>query len=163
MTEDPVIRQSLVPVCDCNLARSFDLIGDRWTLLILRSALYGVRRFDDFQAELEIPRSVLSKRLGDLVDIGIMQTREYREEGQRARVEYVMTEMGRSLGLPFIAMTEWGDRWLGNNDPPLILRSKATGHRLRVALVDEKGKITKPPDVETVVSSKVHRVPPKKR
>ena len=56
MTDAPVIRRSPVKPCDCNLARSFELIGDRWTLLILRSALYGVRRFDDFQAELDVVR-----------------------------------------------------------------------------------------------------------
>ena len=59
MTDTPLVRRSPVEACDCNLARSFELIGDRWTLLILRSAMYGVRRFDDFQAELDVPRSVL--------------------------------------------------------------------------------------------------------
>jgi DNA-binding HxlR family transcriptional regulator len=56
-----------------------------------------------------------------------MERREYREERQRTRIEYPLTEMGLSLGLPFIAMTQWGDRWLGNGRPPLTLRSKVTG------------------------------------
>ena len=58
MTAPPIVRRSPVAARHCNLARGFELIGDRWTLLILRSALYGVRRFDDLQADLDIPRSV---------------------------------------------------------------------------------------------------------
>jgi DNA-binding HxlR family transcriptional regulator len=146
-----LVRRSPIAPCDCNLARSFELIGDRWSLLILRSALYGVRRFDDFQEELAIPRSVLSRRLGDLVEAGIFERREYRENGQRARIEYPLTEMGRAIGLPFIAMTEWGDEWLGNGVKPLTLKSKTSGQTLRVALVDEQGRPVKPSDVEMVI------------
>src|SRR5207237_3072576 len=73
MTDAPLLRRSPVARRHCNLAKSFELIGDRWTLLILRSALYGVRRFDDFQAELDVPRSVLSNRLASLVERGIME------------------------------------------------------------------------------------------
>ena len=68
----PPVRRSPVAAKHCNLARAFELIGDRWTLLILRSALYGVSRFDDFQVDLDIPRSVLSSRLAGLVETGIM-------------------------------------------------------------------------------------------
>ena len=69
----PLSRKSPVPPSQCNLARAIELIGDRWTLLILRSALYGVRRFDDFQEELGTPRTVLSSRLNDLVDAGLLE------------------------------------------------------------------------------------------
>src|SRR5436309_11605183 len=151
MTDAPVIRRSPVAMRDCNLARSFELIGDRWTLLILRSALYGVRRFDDFQADIDIPRSVLSNRLAGLVESGIMERREYREAGQRARVEYPLTQMGQRLGLPFMAMTAWGDKWLGDGVSPLQLRSKSSGQRLSVALVDERGKLAKKSDIEMVI------------
>jgi DNA-binding HxlR family transcriptional regulator len=155
MTDAPVIHRSPVRPCDCNLARSFELIGDRWTLLILRSAMYGVRRFDDFQAELEVPRSVLSARLTALVDAGIMERREYREEGQRARIEYPLTDMGAELGLPFFAMTTWGDKWLAEGEPLFGLRSRANGQKLRVMLVDERGKPVKPQDIQYVVANKV--------
>jgi DNA-binding HxlR family transcriptional regulator len=155
MTDSPAVRRSPVKPRDCNLARSFELIGDRWTLLILRSAMYGVRRFDDFQAELDVPRSVLSSRLAGLVDAGIMERREYREEGQRARIEYPLTKMGGQLGLPFFAMTAWGDRWLAEGEPHFGLRSRANGQKLRVVLVDERGKPVKPQDVQYVVDDKV--------
>jgi DNA-binding HxlR family transcriptional regulator len=141
----------------CNLARSFELIGDRWTLLILRSALYGVRRFDDFQADLDIPRSVLSSRLASLAATGIMERREYREDGQRTRVEYALTEMGQSLALPFMAMTAWGDKWVGDGTTPLTLRSKTTGEKLSVALVDEGGRRVKGSDAEIVIDAAVAR------
>jgi DNA-binding HxlR family transcriptional regulator len=160
MTDTPPVRRSPVPASLCNLAKSFELIGDHWTLLVLRSALYGVRRFDDLQAELDIPRSVLSNRLAGLVESGIMERREYREEGQRARIEYPLTEMGTTIGVPFIAMTEWGDRWLSEGvPPPLTLKSKANGQTLRVALVDERGKAVRASDVETVIAGKQGRSP----
>ena len=155
MTDSPAIRRSPVKPRDCNLARAFELIGDRWMLLILRSAMYGVRRFDDFQAELEVPRSVLSARLAGLVDAGIMEKREYREEGQRARTEYPLTRMGAQLGLPFFAMTAWGDRWLSEGEPHFGLQSRANGQKLRVMLVDERGKPVKPEDIQYVVDKKV--------
>lgn len=120
--------------------------------MILRSALYGLRRFDDIQAELDIPRSVLSNRLAALVESGIMSRREYREEGQRARTEYPLTEMGAALSLPFIAMTEWGDKWLGEGEPPMTLRSKTSGQNLQVALVDEAGARVEQSDVEVVIA-----------
>jgi DNA-binding HxlR family transcriptional regulator len=148
MTDLPLIRRSPVAMRHCNLARSFELIGDRWTLLILRSALYGVRRFDDFTADIDVPRSVLSNRLAALVESGIMERREYREEGQRARVEYPLTRMGRALGLPFFAMTQWGDTWLGEPPSPYRLKSRSSGQRLRVALVDEDGKVAARSDIE---------------
>jgi DNA-binding HxlR family transcriptional regulator len=152
MTDAPLVRRSPVPPDQCNLWKAFGLIGDRWTLVILRSALYGVRRFDDFQVELEIPRSVLSHRLAALVELGIMERREYREDGQRARIEYPLTEMGRALGLPFMAMTEWSDRWIGKSTSPLTLRSKTSGQRLRVAMVDEGGRPARKDDVESVIT-----------
>jgi DNA-binding HxlR family transcriptional regulator len=157
MTDIPLLRRSPVSRRHCNLAKSFELIGDRWTLLILRSALYGLRRFDDFQAELDVPRSVLSNRLANLVASGIMERRAYREAGQRARIEYPLTRMGQTLGLPFMAMTAWGDRWLGHGISPLTLRSRSTGQRLSVELVDERGKRAERGDIELVVDPRFSR------
>jgi len=157
MTDTPLVRRSPVARRDCNLAKSFDLIGDRWMLLILRSALYGVRRFDDFHADLDVPRSVLSDRLAALVASGIMERRAYREAGQRARIEYPLTRMGHALGLPFMAMTAWGDRWLGGGVSPLTLRSRSTGRTLSVALVDERGNRAKRDDVEQIIDVEASR------
>src|SRR5262245_60488057 len=155
--DTPLRRRSPVSLRDCNLSRSFELIGDRWTLLILRSALWGLRRFDDFQADLDVPRSVLSNRLAALVESGIMERSEYREAGKRARIEYPLTRMGEALGLPFMAMTAWGDKWLGDGISPLTLRSKSTGQKLSVALVDERGRRAKGPDIEMVIAPELRR------
>jgi DNA-binding HxlR family transcriptional regulator len=157
MAEIPLRLRSPVSLRDCNLSKSFELIGDRWTLLILRSAFWGLRRFDDFQADIDVPRSVLSNRLAALVESGIMERREYREAGQRARIEYPLTRMGQALGLPFMAMTAWGDKWLGDGISPLMLRSKSTGQKFSVALVDERGRRAKGSDIEMVIDSRFER------
>jgi DNA-binding HxlR family transcriptional regulator len=159
MTAPPPVRRSPVAAKHCNLARAFELIGDRWTLLILRSAMYGVRRFDDFHADLDIPRSVLSSRLAGLVETGIMEKREYRDEGQRGRTEYPLTQMGEALGLPFLAMTAWGDKWLGEDKGPFKLRSKLTGQTFKVALIDERGRLARKSDIEAVIDPRVKRDP----
>ena len=157
MADIPLRRRSPVSLRDCNLSKSFELVGDRWTLLILRSAMWGLRRFDDFQADIDVPRSVLSNRLAGLVESGIMERREYREAGQRARIEYPLTSMGRALGLPFMEMTAWGDKWLADGISPLNLRSKSTGQKLSVALVDERGRWAKGSDIEMVIDPKFDR------
>ena len=105
-------KKSRIPLESCNLARSIEEIGDRWTLLILRSAFYGLRRFGDFHAELGVPRTVLSGRLKKLVALGLLEIRHYREPGQRPRPEYFMTRKGADLALPMIALNQWGDKWL---------------------------------------------------
>jgi DNA-binding HxlR family transcriptional regulator len=134
-------RRSPLPPRDCHLARAFDVIGDRWTLLILRSALYGVRRFDDLAAELGAPRTVLADRLKKLTAAGLLARRDYREPGRRARPEYWLTPKGAELRLPFLALTRWSDLWLaGGEPPPVAMRSRATGETLRVALVDGSGR-----------------------
>ena len=111
-------RRSPLPLETCNLARAFALIGDRWSLMILRSALFGVRRFDDFAAELGAPRTVLANRLKRLTAAGLLARRDYREPGRRARPEYWLTPMSASLRLPFLALTEWSDHWLSDDHPP---------------------------------------------
>ena len=147
MSDRPPIRRSPVPPTECNLARAIALVGDRWSLLILRSALYGMRRFEDFQAELGIPRTVLSDRLGKLVAHGLLEKRNYREPGSRPRPEYWMTAMGSALRVPFIALTEWGDRWMGGDQPPpIVIRARSSGERLHVALVDKAGREVLLPD-----------------
>jgi DNA-binding HxlR family transcriptional regulator len=157
MAEIALRQRSPVSLRDCNLSKSFELIGDRWTLLILRSAFWGLRRFDDFQADIDVPRSVLSNRLAALVESGIMERREYRQAGQRARIEYPLTRMGQALGLPFMAMTAWGDKWLGDGISPLTLRSKSTGQKFSVALIDERGRPAKGSDIEMVIDTRFRR------
>lgn len=110
--------RSPVPIARCHLARAIDLIGERWTLLILRAALFGVRRFDDFQKELDCPRTVLSGRLGQLTDAGILERQPYQEPGRRTRYEYVPTEKGMALQPVLIMLTQWADAHVAKSAPP---------------------------------------------
>ena len=137
----PLSRKSPVPPDQCNLARAVDLIGDRWTLLILRSAMYGVRRFDDFQTELGTPRTILSGRLKALVEAGLMDKRVYKVEGRRARPEYVLTGKGEALRPVLIALTQWGDDWLGGEgQPPISFTDMKSRQAVRAAFVTPEGR-----------------------
>jgi len=107
--------------------------------MILRSALYGVRRFDDFQSELGAPRTVLSGRLRKLVQKGLLEPRQYREEGSRARKEYVLTEQGNALRPVLIALTQWGDDWLGGGETPIGFTQKSGG-AVKAGFIGEDGR-----------------------
>lgn len=107
----------------CSVARAVSVLGDHWTLLVLREVFNGVRRFDDIQSHLDVSRSVLSRRLSDLVDAGVLKRRPYQEPGDRVRHEYRLTEMGRGLRPVLIALMTFGDRFLaGQSGPPIIVR-----------------------------------------
>ncbi|KCZ55445.1 hypothetical protein HY29_12030 [Hyphomonas beringensis] len=152
MSQIPLARRSPVPPESCNLAKAIDIIGDRWTLLILRAALYGVRRFDDFQAELSCPRTVLSGRLKNLVEAGLLTKRSYKSPGKRARPEYTLSSMGLSLRPILIGLTQWGDAWLGQGETPPISFTKAgSKSAIRAAFVDLEGREVRPDQIRAVL------------
>src|SRR5690348_13077097 len=95
----------------CSVARSVEVLGDRWTMLVLRDVFNGVRRFDDLSRHLGIARDVLTKRLASLVDEGVLERRPYQEPGRRTRYEYRLTQAGLDLRPVLIALIEWGDRY----------------------------------------------------
>ncbi len=136
----PRSKRSPVPLSACSLARSIDVIGDRWSLLVLRAALYGVRRFADFQSELDMPRTVLSARLKRLVEAGLLTRQLYRDPGKRSRAEYVLTDMGAELRPALIALTQWGDKWLNAGEAPIQFASRKSGGRVRAGFVDDAGR-----------------------
>lgn len=94
----------------CPIARSLDVLGEKWTLMIVRDAVGGSTRFSQFQQSLGIPREVLTARLASLVDGGVLERTTYKPEGARAREEYVMTDAGRDLSLVLLALGGWADR-----------------------------------------------------
>lgn len=96
---------------NCSVRRTLDIVGEKWTLLVLREVFFGVSRFDDFVELLDCSRPILSERLRKLVDHGLLRTVPYQEAGQRARVEYRLTEKGLDLLPPVLALMQWGDRW----------------------------------------------------
>lgn len=110
----------------CSVARSLEILGDRWTLLLIREVLFGTRRFDDFAAHLGIARNVLSTKLADLVAAGILVQQPLRQDAKRQG--YHLTEMGEGLLPPLLALLQWGDRWLHTPaSVPLRVIEGATG------------------------------------
>ncbi|WP_416393062.1 MULTISPECIES: winged helix-turn-helix transcriptional regulator [unclassified Curtobacterium] len=94
----------------CPIARSLDVLGEKWTLMIVRDALAGATRFSQFQQSLGIPREVLTARLGSLVEGGVLERHAYKPDGGRVRDEYVLTDAGRDLSLVLLALGGWADR-----------------------------------------------------
>jgi DNA-binding HxlR family transcriptional regulator len=132
-------RSSPVPLEACGLARAVDLIGDRWTLLILREAFYGLSRFEDFLTDLKCPRSILSGRLKALEENGLIARVAYQEPGQRTRHAYQLTEKAKPLMLPLLALMQWMDGHIRLDRAPVRVTS-ADGRTLRAALIDDAGK-----------------------
>lgn len=93
----------------CSVARATEVLGDRWTVLVLRDLFNGIRRFDDLAAHLGIARNVLARRLAALADAGVVTRTPYREPGRRERHEYRLTAAGRDLRPVLLALTAWGD------------------------------------------------------
>ncbi|WP_204071961.1 winged helix-turn-helix transcriptional regulator [Planotetraspora phitsanulokensis] len=135
----------------CSIQRSLDVIGDPWTVLVLREAFMGVTRFGDFATALGISTDLLSDRLTTLVEAGVMERRPYAEPGRRSRYDYHLTSMGEELRLVLGALQQWGDRHRLDDDSPSVeRRSRTTGGRLAVAFVDESGGAVELEDVAFV-------------
>jgi DNA-binding HxlR family transcriptional regulator len=140
-SQDTIRRRAPVPRSDCALAQAADEIGDRWSLLILREAFFGVMRYDDMREDLGIPRSVLTDRLARLVDRGLLEKTPYREAGTRRRFGYSLTDKGRDLALTFIALTQWSDAHVLGEPGPIEIVDEETGQGLKVALIDPEGRV----------------------
>jgi DNA-binding HxlR family transcriptional regulator len=111
----------------CSVARSLAVIGDRWTILILRNAFLRTRRFDDFQEQLGITRHVLANRLAKLVKLGVLKKVAYQTKPRR--YEYRLTEMGRDWYSVQLALVAWGDKWLDRGrGAPVEYLHQACGH-----------------------------------
>ncbi|MCZ7578374.1 MAG: transcriptional regulator [Dehalococcoidia bacterium] len=127
------MRRTSFAEMECSVARTLEVIGEWWTMLVIREAFSGVRRFDDFQGRLGIARNVLAARLQSLVDHGVLERRQYHDRPPRC--EYRLTEKGRDLYPVLIAMLTWGDKWTaGEAGPPLRLTHEC-GHDPEAILV----------------------------
>jgi DNA-binding HxlR family transcriptional regulator len=121
----------------CSIARSLEVLGERWTLLVVRDALLGLRRFDDFARSLGIARNILTDRLGRLVTAEVLRRTPYQQ--RPVRYEYQLTPMGYELAVPIIGLMHWGDKHLAGPDgPPRLTRHTACGGTLHAALTCEK-------------------------
>lgn len=110
----------------CSVARTLDVVGERWTPLIVRDILFGVSRFDAIQRDLGISRKVLTERLSELTEQGVVERVPYQDNPPRH--DYVLTEKGVDLAYVLLAMRTWGDRWASEGDgPPMVLRHDRCG------------------------------------
>lgn len=129
------------PTAACPIARSLAAVGEKWALLIVRDALAGVTRFADFRASLGIAPDMLADRLGKLVDHGVLERRSYREPGERAREEYVITAAGRALAPALAALAGWGVEHLPVGDPsPFQFVEATSGDPVRAVLTGPAGR-----------------------
>lgn len=118
---------------NCSIARSLEVVGDRWTLLVIRAAFEGVRRFDDYQEQLGIARNVLTDRLTRLCDEQVMRKHRYQDRPER--YEYRLTRKGVELWPVMMSLLLWGDRHYATDGPPvLVLHRGGCGGRLTPAL-----------------------------
>ena len=124
----------------CSIWRTAEVLGDRWTVLVLRDVFNGVRRFEALQDHLGIARDVLTKRLASLVDDGVLERRPYRTAGERTRHEYVLTAAGWDLRPVLVALMDWGDAHrAGAAGPPMSLVHDGCGAAVHARLTCEDG------------------------
>jgi DNA-binding HxlR family transcriptional regulator len=119
--DDAMEAQPEISSVNCSVARALAVVGERWTLLIVREAFDGVRRYRDFRDRLGIASNLLATRLDTLVATGVMRRVPYREPGGRQRYEYELTERGLDLRPTLIALLQWGDKYLADPEGPSVI------------------------------------------
>ncbi|MFF5922223.1 winged helix-turn-helix transcriptional regulator [Streptomyces flavochromogenes] len=120
---------------NCPVRRALDLVGEKWTLLILRDAFNGVRRYDEFRRHLGLSEAVLADRLRKLVAAGLLRAEPYREPGTRTRYEYRLTRKGVDFWPVLLALKQWGDIHAGEPEGPVLdIRHADCGAPVRVVV-----------------------------
>ena len=117
----------------CSVAQCLDVVGEWWSMLILRDVFLGVSRFDDFQERLGISRNILNQRLNRLVGAGVLEKVAYSEHPPR--FDYRLTDKGRDLWPVLTAMRQWGDRYAAPDGPPLLATHKGCGEIAEAVMV----------------------------
>jgi DNA-binding HxlR family transcriptional regulator len=145
------VKRSSFAEMPCSIARTLDVVGDPWTLLIVREAFFGAHRFSEFRERLGIPRATLSARLDLLVDHEVLA-----RDDTGSRPGYRLTRKGRTLGPVMVALMEWGDRWSGEDEPPVTLLDDETGEPIEPVYVDARSG--RP--IQELQLTRRHRTPP---
>lgn len=141
------MERTLHQASNCSIARTLEVLGEKWTLLIIRENFYGATRFEQFQRVLNCPRNLLSERLSRLVEEGILQRSEYREPRSRARAEYRLTDKGGELMHILLALLAWGDRYKADAAGPSVLAQHVhCGQNLHITLTCASGHVASRPD-----------------
>lgn len=124
----------------CSIDKAISTIGTRSAILLLREAYYGTTRFDDFARRVGVTEAVAAARLKELTELGALTKQPYREPGRRTRYEYVLTDMGRDLLPVVLALMQWGDKYLQDDDGPLEVVEARTGSPVRVRVQNAEGE-----------------------
>ncbi|MCC4317652.1 winged helix-turn-helix transcriptional regulator [Streptomyces malaysiensis] len=136
----------------CSIERSLRILGERWSLLVLREIFAGRHRFAEIQSSLGVAPNLLSARLKLLVEAGVLRTRTYQEPGSRHRLSYHLTPAGEELRIVLAAIQQWGDRHRPRPSGPSALRRvRSTGEAVSVGFVDEEGREVPYADVDFMV------------
>jgi len=134
---------------NCSIARTLEVVGEKWTILILREVWYGSSRFSDFERILGCPRNLLAERLRKLVEQGILSTETYREPGARSRLRYVITPKGMDLMPAVMGLMQWGDRYRADpQGPAIVTRHRSCGARVDVQVRCEHDHLVSAADTE---------------
>jgi DNA-binding HxlR family transcriptional regulator len=127
---------------NCAIGATVQIIGEKWTFLVLREAFNGIRRFDDMQRRTQAPRQILSDRLARLVGEGLLSKVPYQERGQRSRHEYRLTEKGLDLFPVMAALLEWGNKHApADGGPAVLLTHRDCGAPVRLELTCGRGHV----------------------
>ena len=147
-----------IPDSSCSIARSLGVLGERWTLLVLRDAFLGATRFAQFRESLGVAPDVLADRLAALVEYGVLEREPYQEPGARTRFAYRLTPAGRELHVVLSALQQWGDVHLPPPDGPSVLRRvRGTDRPVHVGFVDDRGREIDVADVDFVQTASFGR------
>lgn len=146
---------------NCAVAQALEVLGDWWTLLVVREAFLGARRFADFEANLDISKNVLTQRLDHLVEHGVFERVDVGQHG--TRYEYVLTPMGKDLATVMTALRQWGDRWIfGPGREPVLVHDRRTGRPIpRLQIRGEDGQPLKARDLEILPGPGASKAPRK--
>ncbi|GAA3469146.1 winged helix-turn-helix transcriptional regulator [Nonomuraea roseola] len=136
---------------ECSIARSLEVIGERWSPLIIRDALFaGATRFSDFQRNLGIATNILKARLDGFVSAGIMTRHRYSEQPELH--EYLVTDKGRALAPALVALSEWGDRWATDGEPPILYTHAVCGTGvIQQTVCAHCGRVDDPAEIQATI------------
>jgi DNA-binding HxlR family transcriptional regulator len=135
----------------CSIARSLEVIGERWSLLIIRDAVFGgATRYKDFQLRLGIATNILKVRLDGFVEAGVMRREKYSEQPEL--YEYLLTDKGRALAPALVALTQWGDRWATDEPPPILYNHSACGAGItQQTMCADCGSVDDPAEIQAMI------------
>jgi DNA-binding HxlR family transcriptional regulator len=136
---------------NCSIARTLEIVGEKWTILILREVWYGSSRFSDFERVLGCPRNLLATRLRLLVKEGILAAETYKEPGARSRPKYVITPKGMDLVPAVMGLLQWGDRYRADPEGPAVeTRHRGCGGHVQAQIRCSEGHPVQADDIESI-------------